>query len=53
MDDKTTINIQEEAKFLQDSCQDNAFRDPADVEEIDNGTNGEQAIEVQEAEANQ
>lgn len=49
MDEKTTINVQEEAKFLQDSRQDDIFLDPADIEEIDNGTDGEQAIEVTEA----
>lgn len=51
MDDKITVNIQEEAKFLQKSDQDDMFLDPADVEEINNGTDGEQAEEVQEAEA--
>lgn len=49
VDDKTTINVQEEAKFLQSSDQDSIYLDPADVEEIDNGTDGEQAIEVHEA----
>lgn len=48
MDDKDTINIQEEVKFLQTSEQDNMYLDPPDVKEIDNGTDGEQAIETRD-----
>lgn len=35
VDDKTTINVQEEAKFLQESNQDNPELDPKDVTPIE------------------
>lgn len=52
MDNKIAINIQEEASFLQSSNQDNMYLDPPDVEEINNGTDGERAIEVQKVVVN-
>lgn len=35
VDDKTTVNVQEEAKFLQESNQDDPKLDPKDVASIE------------------